>query len=291
MRVDRHGVSILQQMLAQEEIEATNLPKLNAGSAAQRAGHKARHHGHRHGIAGEIPEIDIVLENPLQKARARALSNRLRSRRRGSADSPEACSSASELEELLMLLEEHSNGKTYPVIRASSQKKNDSQGGQLGQSANDRYQDLRHAADAGPPSARQTHRKLDDIVRTYAARTAAGGTASYAGLEQAVLDIRTAKSDPQLAVSLTYSVLRVMREYLTLPADAGNAPGTLALVRQRLLGLVPASTPSLNQAAPALRHMHLFLPLLLLNASRPRTPLQRNLAIAKITAILRRSES
>ncbi|HWW72739.1 MAG TPA: hypothetical protein VN089_22570, partial [Duganella sp.] len=80
---------------------------------------------------------------------------------------------------------------------------------------------------------------------------------------------------------LTSSLLRLAQAYLGQcgPSD----PGTLAAVKQRLMALLP---PATEQASPALRQLHLFLPVLLLNAARPRTAHQRDMALAKIAVLL-----
>jgi hypothetical protein len=286
MKVDRQGITSLQQMLAQEDIEATRSAKLTASNLHR--GHQTRHHAHLHG-AGEAPEADVVLKNPVE-ARLRALMNRRRTRQGRDAESPHAGSSAGELDELLMILEEHANGKTYPVIRASSQKKNDRQDTSSEHSAAERHQGLIAAKEAARKSGDHPQVRRDGIMRNTAVIAPApangmGSAASYADLETALLNIRAIKAGPAGHISLGDSILRVMRDFLAGPAVTDSAPGTLKAVREHLTRLV---SPIPGTSDPGLRRMHFFLPILLLNASRPRTLLQRKLAIAKIATILRR---
>ena len=287
MKVDRQGITSLQQMLAQEDIEATRSAKLAASNLHR--GHQTRHHAYLHG-AGEAPETDVVLKNPVE-ARLRALINRRGARHGRDAESPHAGNSACELDELLMILEEHANGKTYPVIRASSQKKNDRQDNPAERTTAERYQMLGDAKKAAESTAGHSQVKGDGIMRNAstamapASACSTGGTASYANLEAALADIRTMKIDPAADIPLTHSVLRAMRDFLAHPALTDTAPATLNAVRDHLIRLVP---PGTRASTPGLRQVHFFLPILLLNAARPRTLLQRKLAIAKIAAILRR---
>ncbi|MEG8125465.1 4-hydroxyphenylacetate catabolism regulator HpaA, partial [Xanthomonas hortorum pv. gardneri] len=76
-------------------------------------------------------------------------------------------------------------------------------------------------------------------------------------------------------------VWRVSREHLP-ECSAGTEAEALQALRKRLLDLVPAQP----DASPALRSFHLLLPLMLLNAEKPRKRLDRARAITRLNTLL-----
>lgn len=289
MRVDAGGPSALQLLQAQAEIEASNQPILSAAAAAQRslAGRRAGH-ARLAAAADAAQQPDVVL-TPLHNGPLAALQARLRMRQKRGASNAEANDNASEFEELLLMLESQAKSPWQPAIRASVRKRNDDPGQQPEEQARDPWQRQyagQPATHGGPNAAAlataQRQRTIDGLVRDFVHRGASTGAGAVAALEGALVDLRALKSDPAQSVPLATAVLRVMREYLSQPASA--APDKLAAVKQRLLALLPRPTA---QASPALRQLHLFLPVLLLNAARPRTSRQRPLAIAKIDVLLK----
>ncbi|RFP09353.1 hypothetical protein D0T25_24195 [Duganella sp. BJB488] len=283
LRIHSPDTTLMQELQARDAAEAQNLPQLNAGSAAQRAGHR-RGHGHATSLPHQ-DEFDANLPtlppSPLHKARA--MQARLRSRQRRAADQPENATSASELEELLMLQEQHNGSGARPQIRAVASAQSGLGGRHGGREADPSTRWTAPRQEAGDDALAGPLRHL---LRDYAA--AAAGPARYALLETAMLQIRTLHTTPAAASgALSYAVLRLMRAHLARADAAPDGPATLAAVRARLLQLIPQAAA--GAATPAQRRLHLFLPLLLLNASRPRTPEQRRMAVAKLDSVLRRA--
>ncbi|WP_343732515.1 hypothetical protein [Duganella sp.] len=273
MRVDAGGPSALQLLQAQAEIEASNQPILSAAAAAQRslAGRRAGH-AHWSAAADAAQQPDLVL-TPLHHGRLAGLQARLRMRQKRGASNAEANDNASEFEELLLMLETQAQSPWRPMIRASARKQDGDPGQQPGESPRDPWQ-RQHTSAPAP----QAPTVLDGLVRDFIQR----GVAAAGALEGALVDLRALKSDPAHSLPLVTAVMRIMREYLAQPTT--TAPDKLAAVKQRLISLLP---PPSAQAAPALRQLHLLLPVLLLNAARPRTSRQRALAIARLDVLLK----
>ncbi|MBP1204809.1 type III secretion regulatory protein HpaA [Duganella sp. 1411] len=293
MRI-QSGPSDLQQLMAQADIEASNRPTMTAAAAAQRslAGRRAGHH-HLSAAAEEAARPDRVLA-PLNNAHIAALLARLRARNKRGAVTPEANDNAGELEELLLLLESQARAEPQqrPVIRAGARQQQGNAGEQSWQRRHDGWRGDDHAATpAGPRSGRQDDSghagaidAIDAVLRAHLApaATRADPAAGAHGLEQALLALHALQRAPAPNPPLTASLLRLTQAYLG-QGGASSGPGTLAAVKQRLMALLP---PATGQSSPALRQLHLFLPVLLLNAARPRTARQRDLALAKIAVLL-----
>jgi type III secretion regulatory protein HpaA len=239
-------------------------------AAAQRnlSGRRA---GLGHSAAADAGAPDLVY-TPLHHIRLAALQNKLRMRKARGAAGADAADSASEFEELLLMLESQAQtqtqGSALPQIR-------------VGRRRQERQPD-QHAGGHPPspwPRAAEERRQqaVDRLVRDHV-----GAAHGSGALDGAMRALHTLQSDPAHAVPLATAVLRITREYLAQPAATGA--DKLADVKARLLALLP---PPSSRAAPGLRQLHLLLPVLLLNAQRPRTSRQRALALARIDVLLR----
>ncbi|SMQ96002.1 4-hydroxyphenylacetate catabolism regulator HpaA [Xanthomonas fragariae] len=146
---------------------------------------------------------------------------------------------------------------------------------------------------AGNPQARKwpitAPVQLDDSVRAsvegvlnrYAATRAADQTATRRAFAVALVELRAIGIAHPAAASLTALIWRLMRDHLR----SGSAPAsaeTLNALRERLVNLVPPQP----DASLALRSFHLLLPLVLLNAEKPRKRLDRARAVKRLDTLL-----
>lgn len=271
MNINGQGIPLLQQLLANEEAEASNLPKPNNGAHHAKRTHGS-HHGDHYGLDDKTAGPDLIIK-ALHRQKTHPFKSKSGGRKRGSAEHPEAATSSSELEELLMLEEERNADKPYPIIRPSPRAR-DQRGGQ------------QSGADSRLPSRAQIDIAEPSTPGKPAPKLAGpDGKANYSWLEGALHDIRSAAAVSKSSDSLVPQVLKIMSDYLDLPADVANAPRTLKAVRERLLAL-PHQGAGAN--LPSARNMPFFMPLLLLNAARPRTGEQRGIGKAVIDSLLRR---
>jgi type III secretion regulatory protein HpaA len=197
-------------------------------------------------------------------------ANRSRTKRRRGADAQDGIDEAGASEELLMLLTEHLQKASESVMRVGerqSQEHSGSGGGNDDASGQD---------DESKLSASRASRK--GFLRGVSSETEAEAAKRTA--EEALLDARAAQASAPPTVSSTYEALKVMLDFLALPASEVNSQARLALVRERLVKAVEKPTgaaPQQQQSA------NLLLPLLLLNLARRRTDDER----ARGTAILK----
>ena len=173
-----------------------------------------------------------------------------------------------------------------PVIRAGAGR----QQGRAGEQAWQKPRDAWHRDDAGGAdhkgAAAQRDTPVDAIealLRDHLppAATRADPAAGAQAFERALLALHALQRAPAPNPPLASCLLRLAQACLGQPGISG--PATLAAVRQRLVALMP---PVTGASSPALRQLHLFLPVLLLNAARPRTARQRDMALAKIAVLL-----
>ena len=298
MRIGASGPSELQQLMAQADVEASNRPTMTAAAAAQRslAGRRAGHQ-HLSAAAEAAAQQDLVLK-PLTNAHIAALLARLRTRQKRGAPTPEAGDNAGELEELLLMLESQARAqpRELPVIRAGARQHQRRDGEHAWHGPREGFRGDDPGATQPKPAGPAARRAPDAIVDTVdtvdaigavlrahlaSSATPAGAADGAHGLEQALLALHSLQRAPAPHPPLTSSLLRVTQAYLGQPGAAGA--NTLAAVKQRLMALLP---PPSDTCSPALRQLHLFLPVLLLNAARPRTARQRDLALAKISVLL-----
>jgi len=211
-------------------------------------GHHHRHHAHQ----------------------AQKSANRSRTKRRRGADAQDGIDEAGASEELLMMLTEHLQKTSESVMRVGDRHPQEHSGSGGG---ND---DAHSQDDDGDLSASKARRRsflrgASSETETQAARRTA---------EQGLLDARAEQATAPPTVSSTYEALKVMLDFLALPASEVGSHARLALVRERLVQAVEKPTgtaPQQQQSA------NLLLPLLLLNLARRRTDDER----ARGTAILK----
>ena len=279
MKVNGAGPGALQLLQAQAEIEAANRP--TPGLAAAQRNLSGRRAGFGHSAAADAGAPDLVY-TPLHHLRLAALQNKLRMRKARGAAGADVADSASEFEELLLMLESQAQTQaqtsSLPQIRVGRRRQQhqpDQHAGGHPPSPWPRAAEDRHAP--APALRERQQQAVDRLVRDHVGTVHGSGA-----LDGAMRALHTLQSDPAHAVPLATAVLRITREYLAQPAATGA--DKLADVKNRLLALLP---PPSSRAAPALRQLHLLLPVLLLNAQRPRSSRQRALAIAKIDVLLR----
>jgi type III secretion regulatory protein HpaA len=273
MKVDGAGPGALQLLQAQADIEVANRPV--PGLAAAQRNLSGRRTGLGHAAAAQDAAPPDLVYASLHHTRLAALQNKLRSRKKRGAAGSEANDSASEFEELLLLLEAKAQSQTtsLPQIRVGARRRGD----QPDQHAGERPPSPWPRAGEGHPQPTLRERQQQAVDRLVRDHVSASGT-----VDGAMRALHALQRDPAHAVPLATAVLHVTREFLAHPAATGAA--RLADVKTRLLALLP---PPTSHAAPALRQLHLLLPVLLLNAQRPRTSRQRALALAKIDVLLR----
>lgn len=284
MRINQSGPSDLQQLMAQADIEASNRPTMTAAAAAQRSLAGRRAGQSQLSAAEEAARPDRVLK-PLNNA---PLQARLRASQKRGAAAPVAGGHAGELEELLLMLESQARGqpRERPLIRAGTGRQQGHAGEQAWQRSSDPWRRDEPATPGADGAAPRRDAPVDPIEALLRGQPApAAGTADPAAdnhaFEQALLALHALQRAPAPHPPLATSLLRLAQACVSQPGIAG--PATLAAVRQRLVALMPPATQS---ASPALRQLHLFLPVLLLNAARPRTARQRDMALAKIAVLL-----
>ncbi|MCC5095033.1 MULTISPECIES: 4-hydroxyphenylacetate catabolism regulator HpaA [Xanthomonas] len=122
---------------------------------------------------------------------------------------------------------------------------------------------------------------VQEVLDRYAATPAADQTIRRRALAVALVELRAIGVAHPAAAQLTTMAWRLMREHLH-SGSAGAAAETLQALRKRLLDLVPAQPDT----SPALRSFHLLLPLMLLNAEKPRKRLDRARAITRLNTLL-----
>ncbi|WP_327197391.1 4-hydroxyphenylacetate catabolism regulator HpaA [Xanthomonas campestris] len=122
--------------------------------------------------------------------------------------------------------------------------------------------------------------RVDGALHRYATTRAANPALRRRALAVALVELRAIGIAHPAAAPLTSMVWRVMREHLR-SGGAGSAENLQAL-RKLLVELVPAQP----EPSPALRNFHLLLPLVLLNAEKPRKRLDRSGAITRLNTLL-----
>ncbi|APO95017.1 hypothetical protein [Xanthomonas vesicatoria] len=122
---------------------------------------------------------------------------------------------------------------------------------------------------------------VQDVLDRYAATPAADRAVKRHALAVAFVELRAIRIAHPAAASLTAMAWRLMRDHLAA-YSAGASAETLQELCKRLVDLM---TPQ-PDASPALRSFHLLLPLMLLNAEKPRKRVDRARAITRLNALL-----
>lgn len=228
------------------------------------------------GTAGEADDLSSQNPQGLQGHHhhhhlhhAQKNTNRSRTKRRRGADAQDGIDEASASEELLMMLTEHLQKANESVMRVGDRHPQEHSGS--GGNDDGNGQDDEAEVAVARSSRKGFLRGVGNETETEAAKRTA---------EQALLDARAAQATAAPTVSSTYEALKVMLDFLALPASEVASQSRLALVRERLVQAVEkpsGSAPQQQQSA------NLLLPLLLLNLARRRTDDER----ARGTAILK----
>jgi type III secretion regulatory protein HpaA len=221
------------------------------------------HHHHKHHV------------HQAQKSGARA-----RSKRKRGADSQDGIDESGASEELLMMLTEHLQKEADLVMRVAERHSGERGGSEA---------DPRDGGDENGSAASAQLKRTGSGKRFL--RTAdhpEQAIAAFDAAESALLEARRAQGEARPAMSSTYRVLAVMRDFLAVPGTAARASATLALIRERLVAAV--GTPT-RRAPEQQESINLLLPLMLLNLERARTDTERALAVAKISSLIERRRS
>ncbi|MFC7520528.1 4-hydroxyphenylacetate catabolism regulator HpaA [Xanthomonas populi] len=227
--------------------------------------------------AGVQPLADAAPHAP----RLRTAPPRRRRRGMRSLDGMDDELNATELEEAEAARVSALRGR---VSVAAAQPQGQSQDNQHGEGGN---------AQAGNPQAgtwpiaAPTH--VDDsvgasvhgVLDRYAATPAADQTTRRNALAVALVELRAIGIAHPASAPLTAMVWRLMREHLQA-GSAGASAETLQDLCKRLVDLMKPQP----DASPALRSFHLLLPLMLLNAEKPRKRLDRARAITRLNTLL-----
>ncbi|CAD0304813.1 4-hydroxyphenylacetate catabolism regulator HpaA [Xanthomonas hortorum] len=123
--------------------------------------------------------------------------------------------------------------------------------------------------------------RVDGVLDRYATTRAADPTVRRRALAVALVELRAIGIAHPAAAQLTTMVWRLMREHLR-SGTASTAAENLQALRKLLVELVAAQP----EPSPALRNFHLLLPLVLLNAEKPRKRLDRAGAITRLNTLL-----
>ncbi|KGE52203.1 hypothetical protein [Xanthomonas axonopodis] len=239
----------------------------------------SHHHADASGTSTGSP-TDIVARAP----RLRPAPPRRRRRGIRSLDGQEDEFDATEQEEIEAKRECALRGRLSVAV-APPQSREHSQGDQHG---GDRSNAQTDDPQAGPwhgaaPSQLSDNMRtcIDAILDRYVSRRDADPTAKRHALAAALVELRAiGVSHPTLA-PLTATVWRLMREHLR-SYNKGSAAENLQALRTRLLELMPSDL----EPVPALRNFHLLLPLILLNAEKPRRQVDRTQAITRLNTLL-----
>ncbi|OLH19066.1 4-hydroxyphenylacetate catabolism regulator HpaA [Xanthomonas oryzae pv. oryzae] len=122
---------------------------------------------------------------------------------------------------------------------------------------------------------------IDAILNRYVARRDADPVAKRDALAAALVELRAIGVSHPAVAPLTETVWRLMREHLS-SYDKATAAENLQTLRTRLRELMPSEL----EPVPALRNFHLLLPLILLNAEKPRRQVDRRHAITRLNTLL-----
>ncbi|PPV07033.1 HpaA protein [Xanthomonas bromi] len=125
------------------------------------------------------------------------------------------------------------------------------------------------------------HACIDGLLDRYATTRVADPMVRRHALAAALVELRTIGVAHPAIAPLTTTVWRLMREHLRSYSKS-TATETLQDLRKRLLELMPSEL----EPVPALRNFHLLLPLILLNAEKPRRRADRAHAITRLNTLL-----
>ncbi|MGW8277444.1 4-hydroxyphenylacetate catabolism regulator HpaA [Xanthomonas axonopodis] len=136
---------------------------------------------------------------------------------------------------------------------------------------------------AGAPAALSdgVDARIDGILDRYVMTRDADPMVRRHALAAALVELRAIGVSHPAIASLTMTVWRLMREHFRSSGSATTTENLQAL-RKRLMELMPSEL----EPVPTLRNFHLLLPLILLNAEKPRRQVDRTHAITRLNTLL-----
>ncbi|MCC4605746.1 4-hydroxyphenylacetate catabolism regulator HpaA [Xanthomonas campestris] len=170
------------------------------------------------------------------------------------------------------------------IAIAQPQGQGQSQDDQHGDGANTHAGDPQAGSWQGASSVQlddSVRASVDGVLDRYVTMRAADPMLRRRALAVALVELRAIRIAHPAAAPLMTMVWRLMREHLR--SGSASAPAeNLQALRKLLTELIPAQpVPS-----PALRNFHLLLPLMLLNAEKPRRHRDRSGAITRLNTLL-----
>lgn len=239
-------------------------------------GHESHHHHH--------DKRKKTKHDPSGKAlRLRRFSATAKRGRQKHAEDPTA-NTSSELEELLILLEENKEKRGGAEIRIATQSdkgdSGDMQNSGSGAEGRDEWELVRYNVASDKVGIKR--KALPDELKGGAEVWAA--TLELLGLRNVRLALHDTKHPQTAGMKLNKSVMELMLSYLTTqPNDAAGRALTLEQIKNQLLAM--NVQPS---AMPELRNFHLLLPLRMLSLNRTRTESQKQQSIARLKLLIKR---
>ncbi|AZR33447.1 hypothetical protein [Xanthomonas vasicola] len=123
--------------------------------------------------------------------------------------------------------------------------------------------------------------RIDGVIDRYATTCSSDPAVRRHALAAALVELRAISVVHPATASLTTMVWKLMRAHLH-SSGANASTENLQALRKRLIELVAADP----EPTPALRNFHLLLPLILLNAEKPRRRVDRATAITRLNTLL-----
>lgn len=212
-----------------------------------------------------------------------------RSRRRRGHD-VESAEQHSNLEDLLLTIEENAKKRERPRLMVTLRFDLDQGGAQqsAGQSPSREFGRRRMSDWADSPSKEAARKDIEEIVRSFldsGAAQADGSTpaeSSLAATARSLISLRDSKAHHGVDVPLTHAVLSIARQFLKSEHADTHMPKTLAGIRDLLVSICPKGVPQ-----HALHNYHLKIPLILLNLRKPRSDKQRVAACSSISTLIK----
>ena len=251
----------------------------------------------------------VLAPLPRRHGLAQAAKRRALGRKKRDADNPHGADPSAESEDLLMMLEQHLLRDEDLVQKIGARNARDQQSssqqrdpGGAGAGAMPQQHGL--AGDEARKSATWSMRLVQrplrneaDLLTQWRAAGRGGMRTPLARAEQAMLALpaasrRAAATGKSVPASPTYSILAIVREYLSIPEAERASQATLAGVRDRLMAAAaPGGAGQAGAKRPlsaAEESVNLLLPIALLNLGRKRTAQGRAIGISSLAALIRR---
>ncbi|PPU72446.1 4-hydroxyphenylacetate catabolism regulator HpaA [Xanthomonas cucurbitae] len=231
----------------------------------------------------EVPQAADTIHHRLRPAP----SPRRRRRGMGALDGMDEGFDAAELQEAEAARVSALRGRVKVVAAPSQDNKHDGQRDENSSGHDGDPQSAQRPLASIDPSNLEILSHIDGILDRYVQACTSNEAASSNALVIALAEFRAIKLAHPESAPLTTIVWRLMRDHLR-HCSSSPPQETLRALRERLLTLI---TPESN-ASSALRSFHLLIPLMLLNAQRPRRLRDRIGAVKRLNALMKeRSDS